>query len=68
MHRRVHATVTGDAPEQFRPVDLPNRAVGTGLGLAIVKELTEAMGGTAMVTSLPGRGTTFVVQLPSPAS
>jgi two-component system, OmpR family, sensor kinase len=41
-----------------------NRAVGTGLGLAIVKELTEAMGGAATVTSVPGRGTEFVVRLP----
>jgi len=42
-----------------------NRAVGTGLGLAIVKELTEAMGGTVSVESVPGRGTSFVVGLPA---
>jgi two-component system sensor histidine kinase BaeS len=41
-----------------------NRAVGTGLGLAIVKQLTEAMGGTVSVESVPGRGTSFVVSLP----
>ena len=42
-----------------------NRAVGTGLGLAIVKELTEAMEGSVTVESAAGRGTTFVVRLPS---
>lgn len=37
---------------------------GTGLGLAIVKELTEAMGGTASVTSVLGQGTCFTLQFP----
>ena len=43
---------------------------GTGLGLAIVKELTEAMEGSVTVESAAGRGTTFIVRLPSarPAS
>ena len=43
------------------------RPVGTGLGLAIVKELTEGMGGSVTVTSVPGRSTRFVVRLPLPA-
>jgi two-component system, OmpR family, sensor kinase len=39
------------------------RPVGTGLGLAIVKQLTEGMGGTVSVMSVPGRRTRFEVRL-----
>ena len=42
------------------------RPVGTGLGLAIVKELTEAMGGSVQVESVPGRMTAFTVRLQTP--
>ena len=37
---------------------------GTGLGLAISKKLTEFLGGSISVHSLPGEGTTFSVWLP----
>jgi two-component system sensor histidine kinase KdpD len=37
---------------------------GSGLGLAIVKGFVEANGGRVWAESLPGQGTTFVVELP----
>jgi two-component system sensor histidine kinase KdpD len=37
---------------------------GSGLGLAIAKGFIEANGGTITVESLPGQGTSFVVELP----
>ena len=45
---------------------------GTGIGLALVKELSELMGGSVRVTSIPAgsqagaSGTTFTVELPLP--
>ena len=38
---------------------------GTGLGLAIVKRFVELMGGSVVVTSQEGQGTTFAVSLPT---
>lgn len=38
----------------------------TGLGLSIVKELTTLLNGEVTVTSLVGKGTTFMVSIPSP--
>ncbi|MBX3424686.1 MAG: PAS domain-containing protein [Pirellulales bacterium] len=37
---------------------------GTGLGLAIVKHLSQIMGGSVAVTSVPGKGALFSVKLP----
>jgi PAS domain S-box-containing protein len=37
---------------------------GTGLGLALSRRLTEAMGGTLHVESLPGQGSIFYIELP----
>jgi signal transduction histidine kinase len=37
---------------------------GAGLGLAIVRDLTEAMGGSVSLHSVPGEGATFTVRLP----
>jgi two-component system sensor histidine kinase KdpD len=40
---------------------------GAGLGLSIARGFVEANGGHLSVESLPGQGTTFVIQLPLPA-
>ncbi len=62
--------ITGDHIERiferFYRVDRArSREVGgTGLGLAIVKHLARAHGGEATVSSVPGEGTTFTIELP----
>jgi signal transduction histidine kinase/DNA-binding response OmpR family regulator len=37
---------------------------GTGLGLSIVAKLTKMMGGECRVTSAPGKGSTFYIDIP----
>ena len=41
---------------------------GSGLGLAIARGFLEANGGRIRAESLPGQGTSFVIQLPLPAT
>ncbi|MGN7610508.1 response regulator [Magnetococcales bacterium HHB-1] len=41
---------------------------GTGLGLSICKQLSEKMGGSIYVESSPGKGSSFHVSIPLPAT
>jgi signal transduction histidine kinase/CheY-like chemotaxis protein len=70
---KVADTGIGIAPEQlpfifdrfYQADDSPTRQQpGTGIGLALVNELVARQAGTVAVTSQPGVGTTFTVQLP----
>jgi CheY-like chemotaxis protein len=68
---QVEITVTDDgpgiAPEQLARVFEPfftTKATGTGLGLSIVNDIVREAGGTVLVDSAPGRGTTFRIRLP----
>jgi signal transduction histidine kinase len=71
----VQDTGIGLAPEDqaqlFTPFfraqnDATQGVGGTGLGLAITRALVELHGGTIMVTSVPGQGSTFSFTLPTP--
>jgi PAS domain S-box-containing protein len=74
---RVQDTGIGIEPWQmgsiFEPFvqlepSLTRTTEGAGLGLAISRELTRGMGGEISVTSVPGEGSTFVVELPRAAA
>jgi signal transduction histidine kinase len=53
----------------YRGGDELTRSVkGTGLGLTLVKRIAEAHGGSVVVESEPGRGSTFTIRLPLAAS
>lgn len=49
----------------FQRLHPPRTHDGTGIGLAIVKKAASAMGGGVRVQSVPGEGSTFIVDLPN---
>lgn len=54
----------------FRPFKhfesgIARRREGTGLGLYICKKLLDMLGGTILIESIPGQGTSVIVTLPS---
>jgi signal transduction histidine kinase len=50
--------------EEFYQVPGSRQAAGTGLGLPYARRLATLLGGSLELTSEPGRGSTFVVDLP----
>lgn len=71
---QVEDTGVGIAPEQLEEIFLPFQQVrnhtrtteGTGLGLSISKKLAEIMGSELKVSSIPGQGSTFWLDLNLP--
>jgi len=63
----VADTGSGLTPEECERIFTPyytSKQHGTGLGLAIVQSVVSDHGGRISVRSEPGRGTTFVIELP----
>ena len=63
----VSDTGSGLTPEECARIFTPyytSKQHGTGLGLAIVQSVVSDHGGRISVQSEPGRGTTFVIELP----
>jgi signal transduction histidine kinase len=63
----VADTGSGLTPEECERIFTPyytSKKHGTGLGLAIVQSVVSDHGGSIRLHSEPGRGTTFVIELP----
>jgi signal transduction histidine kinase len=68
-HVRIEVTDTGKGltPEECSRLFTPyytTKVQGTGLGLAIIQSVVSDHHGTISVSSDPGRGTTFRIELP----
>jgi signal transduction histidine kinase len=64
---QVADTGSGLTPEECERIFTPyytSKQHGTGLGLAIAQSIVSDHGGRIFVPSEPGRGTTFVIELP----
>ena len=64
----VSDTGSGLTPEECERIFTPyytSKKHGTGLGLAIVQSVVSDHGGRISVRSEPGKGTTFVIELPN---
>ena len=64
----VADTGSGLTPEECERIFTPyytSKQHGTGLGLAIVQSVVSDHGGRISVRSEPGKGTTFVIELPN---
>lgn len=62
-----HVVRSGEATwsdDRFERVGSDAHISGLGLGLYIVKEIVKAHSGDIQLTSAPGQGAEFVVQLP----
>ena len=71
LHIEVRDSGVGVPPDQlpyifdkFFQIGQQARSKGAGLGLAIARDIVEAHGGTIVVESTPGQGTTFCIVLP----
>jgi len=64
----VGDTGSGLTPEECARLFTPyytSKSHGTGLGLAIVQSIVSDHGGRISVKSQPGKGTTFIIELPT---
>jgi signal transduction histidine kinase len=50
--------------ERFERAATPRQQKGLGLGLFIVQQIVEAHDGTVHAESEPGRGSTFIIEMP----
>jgi len=51
-------------PRLFQPL-FTTKSKGQGFGLSVVKRMTEALGGTVTFESETGKGTKFIIQIPT---
>ena len=65
---RVEDSGTGIEPDHLKTIFEPfftTKPGGSGLGLYISHDIVKRHGGSLTMTSEPGRGTTFTVELPN---